>query len=39
MFAPEATRNFGVAGPGEDYRIIDAPMVVSIDYTNGKARR
>ena len=36
---PNASRTFVVAGPGEDYRIIDLLPVTSIDYTIRKSRR
>jgi hypothetical protein len=35
MIGPEAARTFGVAGKGEDYRIIDLLLVTSLDFANG----
>ena len=38
-FFPDANRTFIVAGPGEEYRVLDAFLVTSLDYANGKTRR
>ena len=35
---PGAARTFMVTGPGEDHRIIDLLLVVSIDYIDRQAR-
>ena len=37
--SPEAHRTLIVAGPGEEYRIIDLFLVTSLDYTNGQAAK
>lgn len=37
--APEGNRIFIVFGPGEHYRVLDAFLVTSLDYVNGKTRR
>jgi len=39
MISPDATRSFGVAGPKEDYRIVNLLLVSSLDFVNGKPRR
>lgn len=39
MISPDASRTFGVAGPGEDYRIVNLLLVSSLDFTNGKVRK
>ncbi len=39
MISPDATRSFGVAGPREDYRIVNLLLVSSLDFTNGKPRK
>jgi hypothetical protein len=36
---PEGNRTFIVFGPEEEYRILDAFLVTSLDYANGKTRR
>ncbi len=36
---PTATRTFVVAGPDEDYGIVDLLLVVSLDFENGRVRR
>ena len=36
---PEGNRTFIVAGPGEHYRVLDAFLVTSLDFANGKTRR
>ena len=38
MISPEATRSFGVAGPKEDYRIVNLLLVSSLDFVDGNAR-
>ena len=39
MISPDATRSFGVAGPKEDYRIVNLLLVSSLDFINGKERK
>jgi len=37
--SPDANRTFILAGPGEEHRVLDAFLVTSLDYVNGKTRR
>jgi hypothetical protein len=37
--SPEGNRIFIVFGPGEHYRVLDAFLVTSLDYVDGKTRR
>ena len=39
MISPDAMRSFGVAGPKEDYRIVNLLLVSSLDFVNGKERK
>ncbi len=36
---PDVDRTFIVTGPGEEHRVLDAFLVTSIDFANGKPRR
>ena len=36
---PDGDRTFIVTGPGEEHRVLDAFLVTSLDYVNGKPRR
>jgi hypothetical protein len=39
IISPDATRSFGVAGPKEEYRIVNLLLASSLDFVNGKVRR
>lgn len=38
LIPPDASRTFVIAGPNEDYKIVDLLLVSSLDFGNGKLR-